>query len=180
MNKPPAGINFHFISKKKKACGLLVRLGYRDRPDLQSQCSVTHRYLIIRTEHDTYIDKFTNRELISKWKACMGVTNYLTPYSRQFLRKPAVAQLLKNFATFYGTRSVIAVVTTAVHWFLSSARSTESISPHPISTRSVLILSTHLRLCLPSGSFLQVFPFVLHILPISSSLIILIIRAHVM
>jgi hypothetical protein len=40
-----------------------------------------------------------------------------------------------------------------LHWSLSSARSIQSIPSHPISLRSILILSTHLRLGLPSGLF---------------------------
>jgi hypothetical protein len=40
-----------------------------------------------------------------------------------------------------------------VHWSLSWARLIQSIPPHPISLRSILILSTHLRLGLPSGLF---------------------------
>jgi hypothetical protein len=58
----------------------------------------------------------------------------------------------------------------------------QSTTPHPVSLRSILILSTHLRLGLPSGSFLLAFPpksymhysfslCVLHALPISFSLI---------
>jgi hypothetical protein len=43
-------------------------------------------------------------------------------------------------------------------WSLSWARSNQSISSHPVSPRSNLILSTHLRLRLPSGLFLSVFP----------------------
>jgi hypothetical protein len=37
-------------------------------------------------------------------------------------------------------------------------RSIQSIPPHPISLRPILIVSTHLRLGLPSGSFLLAFP----------------------
>jgi hypothetical protein len=51
---------------------------------------------------------------------------------------------------FYGTRRFIAVFTRAVHWSLFWARSNQSIPSHPISLRSILILSTHLRLGLPS------------------------------
>jgi hypothetical protein len=40
----------------------------------------------------------------------------------------------------------IIVFTRALHWSLSWARSIQSILPHPISLRSILILSTHLRL----------------------------------
>jgi hypothetical protein len=41
----------------------------------------------------------------------------------------------------------------ALHWSLSWARSIQSIPPHPTSIRSILILSTHLHLVLPSGFF---------------------------
>jgi hypothetical protein len=61
---------------------------------------------------------------------------------------------------------------------LSHANPANSL--HSVSTRSLLILSTHLRLCLPSVSFLQAFlpisymhfsssPFMLHAPLISSS-----------
>jgi hypothetical protein len=73
------------------------------------------------------------------------------------------------------------VFTRALHWSLSWARSLQSIPSHPISLRSILMLPTHLRLGLPSGSFLLVLTpisymhssslqFVLTALPISSSL----------
>jgi hypothetical protein len=68
----------------------------------------------------------------------------------------------------------------APHRSLSWARSIQSLPSHPASLRSIIILSTHLRLGLPSGSLLLAFPpisymhssppFVLHALPISSSL----------
>jgi hypothetical protein len=59
--------------------------------------------------------------------------------------------------------------------------STQSISSRPISLRSILILSTHIRVDLPSGLFHSGFttnilyaflftPFVLHAMSISSSL----------
>jgi hypothetical protein len=63
---------------------------------------------------------------------------------------------------------------------LSQIDPIHTIPSHPISLRSISILSTHLRLGLPSGLFpgfptniLYAFffsPFVLHALPISSSL----------
>jgi hypothetical protein len=43
----------------------------------------------------------------------------------------------------------IAVFTRALHCSTSWARSIHSIPSHPISLRSILILSMHLRLCLP-------------------------------
>jgi hypothetical protein len=60
---------------------------------------------------------------------------------------------LKNFPAFYWTRRFITVFTRALTWFLSWARSIQAIPSHPISLRSTLILSTHLRLGLPSGCF---------------------------
>jgi hypothetical protein len=71
---------------------------------------------------------------------------------------PPVAQLLKNFRTFYRTRRFITVFTGALHWSLSWARSIQSILPHPISLRSILVLSSYLRLGLPSGLFPSGFP----------------------
>ena len=51
---------------------------------------------------------------------------------------------------------------------VSWASSIQSIYPHPISLRSVLILSTHLRLGLPSGLFPSGFPTKTLYTPLSS------------
>jgi hypothetical protein len=50
-------------------------------------------------------------------------------------------------------RRFITVFTRAVQWSLSWARSIQSIPPHPLSLRFILILSTHLHQGLPSGLF---------------------------
>jgi hypothetical protein len=63
----------------------------------------------------------------------------LTSWSWVLLEKPPVAQLLKNFPTFYGTRRFITVFTRALHWSLSWARSIQYIPPHPIYLRSNII-----------------------------------------
>jgi hypothetical protein len=63
-------------------------------------------------------------------------------WSWALLEKLPIVQLLKNFPAFYGTRRF----TRALHWSLFRARSIQSIPSHPISLRSILILSAHLRL----------------------------------
>jgi hypothetical protein len=57
---------------------------------------------------------------------------------------------------FYGTRRFITVFTTTSLWFLSWDRWIISTFSHPISLRSILILSSHLPL--PSGLFPTGFP----------------------
>jgi hypothetical protein len=63
--------------------------------------------------------------------------------------------LVKKFSAFYGTRRFITAFTSARHMSLSWASPIQSIPPHPTSWRSALILSSHLRLGLPSGFFLS-------------------------
>jgi hypothetical protein len=84
-----------------------------------------------------------------------------------------------NFPTFYETQRFITLFTRAIFWSLFWERSIKCIPPHPISLRSILILSSHLRLGLPSGLYPSCFPtnvlyaflfasFMLNALPISS------------
>ena len=93
---------------------------------------------------------------------CFGVnillTYLLTVWSRVLLEKLTDSQLIKKFPTFYGTRRFITAFTSPRHLFLSWASSIHSVPPHPTSWRYILILSSHLRLGLPSGLFPSVFP----------------------
>ena len=73
----------------------------------------------------------------------------LTPWCR-VLEKLTGLQLVKKFPAFHGTRRSITALTSVRHLSLSWASSIQSIYPHPTSWRSILILSTHLRLGLPS------------------------------
>jgi hypothetical protein len=61
----------------------------------------------------------------------------LTTQSRVPTEKLTVIQLVKTFLTFYGCRRF----TTARHWSISWARWIQSTVSHPVSPRSVLILS---------------------------------------
>jgi hypothetical protein len=69
----------------------------------------------------------------------------LTPWSRVLPEKLKHPELLKKFPAFYGTRRVITAFTRARHLSLSWARLIQSMPPHPTSRRSILILSSHLR-----------------------------------
>jgi len=80
--------------------------------------------------------------------------NYLlTPWCRVLLEILTDLQLVKKFPAFHGTRKFITALTSVRQLSLSLASPIQSIYPHPTSWRSVLILSTHLRL-LPSGLLL--------------------------
>ena len=53
----------------------------------------------------------------------------------------------------YGTRKFITAFTSTRHLSISRFSSNQSMPPHPTSWISILILSSHLRLGLPSGLF---------------------------
>ena len=74
------------------------------------------------------------------------ITNWLTPWSTVLPEKLTGTQLLKKFPAFYGTRRFITVFTRASHLSLSWVRATKSMPPYPTSRRSILILSSNLRL----------------------------------
>ena len=77
----------------------------------------------------------------------------LTPWCRVLLEKLTGLQLVKKFPAFYGTRRFITAFTSFHHPSLSWAIPIQSTSPQPTSWRCIVILSTHLRLGLPSGLF---------------------------
>ena len=85
---------------------------------------------------------------------CVFMYTYLlTSWCRVLLEKLTGLQLVKKFLTFYGTRRFLTALTSVRHLSLSCASPIQSTS-----WRSILILSTHLRLGLPSGLFPSGFP----------------------
>ena len=95
-----------------------------------------------------------------------GNNNFLLIYLKRtyllhgavLLEKLTGLQLVKKFPAFHGTRRFITALTSVRHLSLSWANSIQSTYPQPTSWRSILILSTHLRLGLPSGLFPSGFP----------------------
>ena len=92
----------------------------------------------------------------------------LTPWCRVLLEKLTGLQLVKKFPAIQGTRRFITAHTSVCHLSLSWASPIQSIFPHPTSWRSILILSTHLRLGLPSGLLPSGFPSKTLYTPLSS------------
>ena len=101
-------------------------------------------------------------------KYTYSLTYLLTLWCRVLLEKLTGLQLVKKFPAFHGTRRFITALTSVRHLFLSRASPIQSIYPHPTSWRSILILSTHLRLGLPSGLFPSGFPSKTLYTPLSS------------
>ena len=104
---------------------------------------------------------FTSDEIISSLQFVGHVyllTYLLTPWCRVLPEQLTGLQLVKKFPAFHGTRRFITALTSFRHLSLSWAIPIQSTYPHPTSWRSILILSTHLCLGLPSGLFPSGFP----------------------
>ena len=82
----------------------------------------------------------------------------LTPCCRVLLEKLTGLQLIQKFSAFHGTRRFITALTSVRQLSLSWASPIQSIYTHPTSWRSILILSAHPRLGLPSGLLPSGFP----------------------
>ena len=85
-------------------------------------------------------------------------TYLLSPRCRVLLEKLTGLQLVKKFPAFHGTRRFITAFTSVRQLSITWASPIQSTYPHPTSRRSIIILSTHLRLGLPSGLLPSGFP----------------------
>ena len=101
---------------------------------------------------------------------CTDLTYLLTPSCRVLPQQLTGLQLVKKFPAFHGTRRFITALTSIRHLSLSWGSPIQSTCPHPTSWRSILILSTHLRLGLPSGLFPSGFPNKTLYTPLSSDI----------
>ena len=81
-----------------------------------------------------------------------------TPWSRVLLEKLTGSTSSQEIPCIFGTRKFITILTSARHLSLSWANFIQSPLPAPTFWRSILILSSHLRLGLPSGLFPSGFP----------------------
>ena len=80
-----------------------------------------------------------------------GITYLLTPWSRVLLEKLTGSAASQEFPRIFGTRRFLTLLTSARHLSLSWANSIQSPQPPPTFWRSILILSSYLRLGLPNG-----------------------------
>ena len=96
--------------------------------------------------------------VVIKYIITYSATYLLTAWCRVLPQQLTGLQLVKEFPTFHGTPRFITALTNVRHLSLSWASPIHSTYPHPTSWRSILILSTHLRLGLPSCLFPSGFP----------------------
>ena len=102
------------------------------------------------------------RETVPKWMlvlclpaiAATFLIHYLLTYSmEQSPWEANCSAASQEIPRIFGTRRFLTVITNARHLSLSWANSIQSPQPPPTSWRSILILSSHLRLGLSNGLF---------------------------
>ena len=82
----------------------------------------------------------------------------LTPWNRVLIENLTSSQLVKKFPAFYGIWRPITAFPSDSHLSLSWATLIQSMPLHPTSWRSIIILSSHLQLHLPSVLYPSGFP----------------------
>jgi hypothetical protein len=113
----------------------------------------------IKKSRYTEAESLKCRKFEFRWSIMTGLILYLhAAWRKVLLEKLTVSQLVKKFTAFYVTRRFTTMSTSARHLSLSWARSIQSMPPHSTVWRSILILSSHLKLGLSSGYFPQVSP----------------------
>ena len=125
-----------------------------------------HHVAILRNQAHILIQIQQKGVLILQQWACVGPISLvhrpeallLTPWCRVLPGQLTGLQLVKKSPAFHGTRRFITALTSVRHLSLSWASPIQSTYPHPTYWRSILILSTHLHLGLPSGLFASGFP----------------------
>ena len=90
--------------------------------------------------------------------ACFDLLKLLTPWSRVLFEKLTGSQLVKKFPAFHGTRRFITAFTTAPPPFPILTQIDRVHAPTSHFLKIHLILSSHLRLGLPSGLYSSGFP----------------------
>ena len=161
--------------KNKESCALKLVdeiILYYDARSKKHQITFKTVFLkicgkVYNTLHDAYhivCNRYAYHVTIQKVAVLLSLVllhlTYLLTYSIQHSPSWEAdgCQIVKKFPAFYGTRKFITAFTSARHLFLSWASSIQFIPSHPTSWKSILILSSHQRLSLPSVLFPSGFP----------------------
>ena len=114
--------------------------------------SSTHIRAAIGINVDVLLYTAINRSYALRKIIAYLLAHLLNPWSRVPLEKLTVSAASQEIPRIFGTRKFITVLTSARHLFLSWANFIQSPQLPPTSWRSILILSSHLRLGLPKWS----------------------------
>jgi hypothetical protein len=120
----------------------------------------------IHSSSDSFNKNFSSRKKCGESYVFWDLITYLlTQTAESFLRSCQLRSYWRISQQFMEPEGSSPCSQEGLLWTrsLSWARSIQSIPPHPISLTSILILSTHLRLGLPSGLFPSGFTDILYV-----------------